>query len=72
MLLSVLWPAALSGLHSPVLAMSFLILLLPTAATTLIAFRRLQPGAALLLLPYLAWLCCIALMSADRFWLDAI
>ena len=68
LLFSGLWPAALYGLNSPALAVSALASAFLAAALTLLAFRRLQASAALLLLPYLAWLFYATLTSADRFW----
>jgi tryptophan-rich sensory protein len=72
LLLSGLWPAALYGAHSPALATVLLLLALLSVALTLIAFVRLQAAAALLLLPYCAWLCSAAYLYADRFWLGGI
>lgn len=69
LLLSGLWPAALYGAHSPALATALLVLALISVALTLASFLKLQTGAALLLLPYCAWLCCAAYLYADRFWL---
>lgn len=71
LLLSGLWPAALSGLQTPITAV-LLLLLLGAAAATLLSFRRLHAGAALLLLPCVAWVICTAIASADRFWPRAI
>jgi len=68
LLLGGLWPAALYGAQSPALAGAVLALLLATAAATVIAFRRLQRDAALLLGPYCAWLICTAALAAGRFW----
>jgi benzodiazapine receptor len=72
LLLSGLWPAALYGAHSPALATMLLLLALLSVVLTLIAFLRLQAGAALLLLPYCAWLCSAAYLYAGDFWLGGI
>lgn len=64
LLLGSLWPAALYGVQSPALATAIVCGLLVLAFVTLFAFRRLQPGAALLLTPYCAWLLCLALLTA--------
>lgn len=68
LLLSGLWPAAWYGAHSPALTMTILALLLLALALTVLAFLRLQTGAALLLLPYCVWLCCAASLYVGRFW----
>lgn len=72
LLLSGLWPAALYGAHSPALATAMLLLTLLAVAVTLLSFLELQTAAALLLLPYGAWLCWAAGLYVDRFWLPGI
>ena len=67
LLLSSLWPAALYGAHSPSLAMVFLVLGLMAAAWTAFSFRPLQPIAALLMLPYTAWIAINAGLATVHF-----
>ena len=67
LMLSSLWPAALYGAHSPALALLFLLLGLVTAAWTTVSFRTLQPAAALLMVPYTAWIAIIAGIATVHF-----
>ena len=67
LMLSSLWPAALYGAHSPPLAMLFLLLGLIVAAWTALSFRSLQPAAALLMLPYTAWIAIITGLATVHF-----
>lgn len=72
LLLSALWAAALFGAHSPGLALVVMAILLPGVVVTILAFLHLQPRAGLLLLPYAAWLLCIAYVNAGFWWLGAV
>lgn len=67
LMLSALWPAALYGAHSPPLAFGFLLLSLSIAVWTAFSFRALQPAAALLILPYTAWIAIIAGIATAHF-----
>ena len=67
LMLGALWPAALYGAHSPALALLLLLLCLATAAWTAFSFRKLQPRAALLMLPYTAWIAVIAGIASAHF-----
>ena len=67
LMLSSLWPAALYGAHSPPLALCFLLLGLIAAAGTTVSFRTLQPTAAILMLPYTAWIAIICGIATLHF-----
>lgn len=56
LMVSSLWPAALYGAHRPRAAAGLLLLGLVIAAWTAWSFRRLQPIAGWLMLPYTAWI----------------
>ncbi len=68
LMLSALWPAAFYGARSPALAMLLLLLSLAAVVLTASHFRRLQPTAAALLLPYAVWLGVAAYFAVNRFW----
>ncbi len=70
LLLNALWPAAFFGLRNPGLAMALILALIAAVALTIKAFLRLRPLAALLLLPYAAWLCYAAYLNAGFWWLN--
>lgn len=72
LMLSALWPAALHGAHDPALAFMVLLLCLAAIAWTTLSFRRLQPRAFLLMLPYAAWIGVMAAIATLRFWNGAI
>lgn len=54
--LNALWTPLFFGLQEPGLAFGAIVLLWGALMATLHAFRRVRPAAALLLLPYAAWL----------------
>lgn len=53
--LNLLWSIVFFGLRRPGLALLEILLLWGAIVTTLLAFRRLSPLAAVLLVPYLLW-----------------
>lgn len=55
LLLNAAWSPLFFGLHNPALAFAEIVLLWLALLATLRAFRKVQRGAGLLLLPYLAW-----------------
>ncbi len=67
LMLGALWPAALSGMHSPPLAIIVLLCGLTAAAWTAFSFRTIQPTAALLMLPYTAWIAIIVGITTVHF-----
>ena len=70
LLLNALWTPAFFGLHDPALALGVMALLLGAVALTIRAFRPLHRGAALLLAPYLAWVCYAAYLNTGFWWLN--
>ncbi len=58
LLVNAAWTPAFFGLHQPWLALAVLVLLLGLVGRTLLAFRNLHRGAALLMVPYALWSCC--------------
>jgi len=55
LVLNALWPALFFGLKSPILALVDVGLLLASILATILIFRQRSQPAALLMLPYLAW-----------------
>ncbi len=53
--LNSLWSLLFFGLHSPGLGLVEILVLLLAIVATIVAFRRVSPTAAWLLLPYLLW-----------------
>jgi len=64
------WTPAFFGLHSTVLAVAVIAVLVVLIAVTARAFARISRPAALLMLPYLAWSCYAAYLSAGFLWLN--
>jgi translocator protein len=63
-LLNLLWTPLFFGLRSPLLAVVDIGLLWLALIATMVAFRRVHPLAACLLLPYLAWVTFAAVLNA--------
>ena len=57
LVVNVAWSPVFWGLERPDLGLVVLGLLLPLVAATMVAFDRVDRRAALLLVPYLAWVC---------------
>lgn len=57
------WSWLFFGLRSPAVAFAGIVLLWALILATVIAFRRLRPPAAALLLPYLAWVTFAAALN---------
>jgi translocator protein len=51
------WSPVFFGMHQVVTALVMIAVLIALVVLTMVLFRRVRPGAALLLVPYLAWLC---------------
>ncbi len=58
------WTPAFFGAHSPALALAVILAMIVLIALTIRMFRRIRPAAALLMLPYLAWTCYAAYLTA--------
>ena len=66
--LNVAWSFAFFLLRNPGAALFVVLLLLAAIAVTIVLFDRLSRGAALLLLPYLLWVCFATALNF-AFWL---
>jgi tryptophan-rich sensory protein len=63
LLLNYAWSPIFFGMHQVRTALVVILLMLALAAATAILFARIRKTAALLMLPYLAWLCFAALLN---------
>lgn len=61
--LNCFWSLQFFGLHRIGLALVDIVLLLAVIVATALAFRRHSPIAALLLVPYLAWVCFATVLN---------
>jgi len=64
LVLNVLWSLAFFGAQSPLGGLIVILVLLAAIVATILAFRRLDRIAALLLLPYLAWVAFATVLNA--------
>jgi tryptophan-rich sensory protein len=67
--LNFLWSPAFFGLHSPALGLAVIVPLLAAIMLCIRAFARVRPSAALLMAPYLAWVCYATYLNAGFFYL---
>ncbi len=65
MLLNVAWTPAFFGLEAPLLALGVVLALWIAVVATIGAFRRVDGRAALLLVPYLAWVSFAAVLNYE-------
>jgi tryptophan-rich sensory protein len=68
--LNLLWTAIFFGLRAPGLALVEIWILWAAILLTALAFRSLSRLAAVLLLPYLAWVTFAAILNAAIWWLN--
>jgi len=68
--LNALWSPVFFGLHLPGAALVVLLGLLGLIVATLRVFLRIDPWAALLMAPYLAWVCYATYLNAGFWWLN--
>jgi len=61
---NILWSFLFFGFHSPVAGLACILVLLALIVATIVAFRRVSKTAALLLVPYLAWVCIATALNA--------
>ncbi len=61
---NIAWSFLFFGLHSPVAGLADIFLLLAFVIATIIVFYRQSKPAALLLIPYLAWICIATALNA--------
>lgn len=57
------WSPAFFAAHQPAIAFALILLMIVLTIACLLAFARVRRGAALLMLPYLAWLCFAAYLN---------
>lgn len=61
--LNFLWTPVFFGMHAPGLALAVIVLLAFAILATIVVFMRLDRTAALLLLPYLAWVTFASMLN---------
>lgn len=71
LVLNVLWSFAFFGAQSPLAGLIVIVVLLAAIVVTMLAFRRVSGMAALLLVPYLAWVAFAAILNASILSLNA-
>jgi translocator protein len=62
-LINLTWSPVFFGLHRPVLALAIIVGMFAAALATTIAFGRVRPAAAWLMVPYLGWLVFAGLLN---------
>ena len=67
---NLLWSLLFFGLHSPVASLACILVLLALIVATIITFSRLSKPAAVLLVPYLAWVCIATALNAGIVFLN--
>jgi benzodiazapine receptor len=70
LLLNGAWSWLFFGLHLPAPAFAEIVALWVAILGTLVAFARLSAPAAILLIPYLAWVSFAALLNGALWWLN--
>ncbi len=70
LLLNALWAPLFFGLHLMLPALGVIVGLFGVLAVTILRFRALKPGAAALMLPYLAWVAFAGYLNAGFWWLN--
>ncbi len=70
LVLNALWSPLFFALELRSAALAWILALDVVVALTILAFRRLNPLAALLLLPYLAWILFATALNAAVWWLN--
>ncbi|MEW5676876.1 TspO/MBR family protein [Flavobacterium enshiense] len=68
--LNLLWSFLFFGLKNPLLALIELTLLWLMIYETFMVFKRVDKMAAILLIPYLAWVSFAGILNAAIFWLN--
>jgi tryptophan-rich sensory protein len=65
-----IWTPLFFGLHSPLLGLIDIVLLLNAIIVTIFAFFQISRIAALLLVPYLAWVSFATVLNASLYFLN--
>jgi translocator protein len=68
--LNAIWTPLFFGLHSPLLGLIDIVLLLNAIIVTIVAFFQISRIAALLLVPYLAWVSFATVLNAAIYLLN--
>jgi tryptophan-rich sensory protein len=68
--LNAIWTPLFFGLHSPLLGLIDIVLLLNAIIVTIFAFFQISRIAALLLIPYLAWVSFATVLNASLYLLN--
>ncbi len=68
--LNAIWTPLFFGLHSPLLGLIDIVLLLNAIIVTIFAFLQISRIAALLLIPYLAWVSFATVLNASIYLLN--
>jgi benzodiazapine receptor len=63
LLLNLAWTPIFFGAHEVVLALDVIVAMLVVAIATTVAFGRIRPAAAWLMVPYLAWICFAGMLT---------
>ena len=70
LVLNLAWTPVFFGWHRLLLALLVIVALWGAIAVTIVLFRRLQPVAAALLIPYLLWVSYATYLNAGHWWLN--
>ena len=70
LILNLLWSALFFGLRRPDLALVEIVVLLAVIAWTALEFRKHSRAAAILFVPYLAWVAFATSLNAAIVWLN--
>jgi tryptophan-rich sensory protein len=64
LIVNILWSIVFFGLHSPILGIVMILVLIALILATIYYFYRVSRTAAILLLPYIAWVCIATYLNA--------
>ena len=67
---NLMWSLIFFGLHSPLAALACIVVLLALIIATIMTFYRVSKPAAVLLVPYLAWVCIATALNAGVVFLN--
>ena len=70
LILNAIWTPLFFGLHSPLLGLIDIVLLLAAIILTIVSFFKISATAALLLIPYLAWVSFATVLNASIYLLN--
>ena len=70
LVVNAVWTPLFFGLHNPLLGLIDIVLLLALIIGTILAFARVRHSAALLLVPYLAWVSFASVLNFSIWWLN--